>query len=542
MKEIEFNLVEEPWIRMLHFDNSIEEVSLLDALRNAHQYADLGGELPTQNVAILRLMLAVLHTVFSRVDETGAEAPFEEPDDALERWETLWNLGAFPEKPIADYLQTWKERFWLFHPERPFGQVPEAKIGTQNSVAKLDGTLSESNHKVRLFPVKAMEHKESLSYAEAARWLLHINGFDDAALKPKVAKELRESPTAVGWLGKLGIVYACGENLFETLMLNLVLLRETGELWGEEKPAWELDTPRAKELAKIPLPDNQAQLLTLQSRRILLEREQDAVVRYVEKCGDFFEVPNAFAEQMTVWNLRKKTGEYMPQRHQASKQMWRDFANLFLETEGVHIPGVVQWVQKLKRCKLIEKTQNIQFFAVSARYDTSQESAVTDILGDSITFRAGLLDENGLLWKNWINEEIHKCDETAGLLRWLATQIFYAGGGNASLEESDLAASVTGPMEEAWYAQLDGPFRQWLASIDPETSDKVERIASWRKTAKNLAYQLANERVQQVGTAAILGRTVTVKNKSGKEEKNFYSAPKAFLTFQYQLRKIYPEG
>jgi hypothetical protein len=48
--------------------------------------------------------------------------------------------------------------------------------------------------------------------------------------------------------------------------------------------------------------------------------------------------------------------------------------------------------------------------------------------------------------------------------------------------------------------------------------------------------------MQQVGTAAILGRNVTVKNKSGTEEKRFYSAPKAFLTFQYQLKKIYPEG
>jgi CRISPR system Cascade subunit CasA len=272
-----------------------------------------------------------------------------------------------------------------------------------------------------------------------------------------------------------------------------------------------------------------------------LEREQDAVVRYVERCGDSFEIPNAFAEQMTVWNQRK-TGEYMPRRHQASKQMWRDFANLFLETEGGHIPGVVHWVQKLKKAKLIEKTQNIQFFAVSARYDTAQESAITDILGDSITFRAGLLDENGSHWMTWINEEVHKCDETASLLRWLAKQIFYAGGGNTRLEESDLAGSVTGPMEEAWYAQLDSPFRQWLASIDPKTSDKTERIASWRKTAKNLAYQLANQRMQQVGTAAILGKTVTVKKKSGKEEKHFYSASKAFLIFQSQLEKIYLKG
>lgn len=31
---------------------------------------------------MLRLLLAVLHTVFSRVDENGTPAPFEETDDA----------------------------------------------------------------------------------------------------------------------------------------------------------------------------------------------------------------------------------------------------------------------------------------------------------------------------------------------------------------------------------------------------------------------------------------------------------------------------
>ena len=74
MTETAFNLVDEPWIRVLLPDGAAAEVSLRDVLLRAHTFSDLGGELPTQNIAVLRLLLAVLHTVFSRMDETGAQA------------------------------------------------------------------------------------------------------------------------------------------------------------------------------------------------------------------------------------------------------------------------------------------------------------------------------------------------------------------------------------------------------------------------------------------------------------------------------------
>ena len=88
MKEVEFNLLDEPWVRVLCPDCTVREVSLTDALLHAHEYKALAGELPTQDVAVLRLLLAVLHTVFSRVDEQGQNAPVyagTEPDLVLER-------------------------------------------------------------------------------------------------------------------------------------------------------------------------------------------------------------------------------------------------------------------------------------------------------------------------------------------------------------------------------------------------------------------------------------------------------------------------
>lgn len=130
-----------------------------------------------------------------------------------------------------------------------------------------------------------------------------------------------------GWLGKLGLITAKGKTLFETLMLNLVLLKEDYEPWEPNVPAWELPKAREGERVEITIPDNPAALLTLQSRRLLLERNNDKVTGYRLLGGDFFSRENAFNETMTVWKSVMErgtsTGQYQPKRHDSSKQMWR---------------------------------------------------------------------------------------------------------------------------------------------------------------------------------------------------------------------------
>ncbi len=160
MQEIEFNLLTEPWVRVRLPDNTVQEVSLTDALVHAQEYMDLAGEMPTQDAAMLRLLLAVLFTVFSRVNEVGEPEPLEDEETALERWGALWELKRFPEQPIRDYLEQWKDRFWLFHPERPFWQVPEAKIGSPFKGGKLNGEVFESENKNNMFASYAGVEKE----------------------------------------------------------------------------------------------------------------------------------------------------------------------------------------------------------------------------------------------------------------------------------------------------------------------------------------------------------------------------------------------
>ena len=79
METMEFNLLQERWVRVRTQDCTVQEVSLTDALLHAHAYVDLAGEMPTQDAAMLRLLLAVLHTVFSRVDGNGVPAGTADP-------------------------------------------------------------------------------------------------------------------------------------------------------------------------------------------------------------------------------------------------------------------------------------------------------------------------------------------------------------------------------------------------------------------------------------------------------------------------------
>lgn len=541
MKDIEFNLLDEKWILVRKSDCTVDELSLTDALLKSHEYVELAGELPTQNVSILRLMLAVLHTVFSRYSPQGEPSPLYDSDDAADRWKELWNAGRLPEKPIRDYLASVHDRFWLFHPERPFYQTEAAKIGTEYTASKLNGAVSESGNKIRLFCGCTGVQKSELSYSEAARWLLYVNNYDDTSSKPK-GKNL-PSPGA-GWLGKLGLITIRGNNLFETLVYNLILLnhkRNFSEVWGPECPAWEPDVPNTAERAEIPMPDNLSELYTLQSRRLWLNRDDnEKVIGYNLLGGDFFEKVDAFIEPMTVWSKVKgneRAGEkFQPRRHDSSVQMWREFSYAFETAEGSHIPGVVLWTKYIKQ--MLPKSRKLISFSIASVQYGDKDFFVNDVFSDSLTFHTDLLTEIGEHWRAKITEEIKKCDESAAALRFLAKDIELAAG---SAEDTVLKRAVVERAREQYYYEIDLPFRNWLERIDPNweivSEQEEQALREWHETAKRIALRIGQELVESAGTAAIVGRAVKDKN----DKERYYSAPDAYRYFKVKLNEIYPK-
>lgn len=560
--ETEFNLLDEKWICVRRQDCTVEKLSLTDTLLHAHEYVGLAGELPTQDVAILRLLLAVLQTVFIYYAPDGTEEKLNDPDDVLDRWETLWKAGVFPEAPIRKYLNKWYDRFWLFHPERPFYQSVETmdeKTAAEFQAAKLNSSISESNNKIRLFSSRTGEEKARLSYAEAARWLIHIQAFDDGSNeRGKGVKAI-----GVGWLGNLGIIVARGNNLFEDLMLNMIGLDNNWDTWEEEIPIWE-QKPCSEPRREVQHPNSLSELYTLQSRRIALLPKNGFVTGCKICGGDYYEKDTyAFIEPMTLWKMDGKGSSIkekkrIPKTHNISCQMWREFSTCFPHDDDKTRPGIVAWIGYLRSMGLIDKSKYICFMICSVKYDT-MKSCYEDIFSDSLTFHTDLLTELGTNWQTYITEEVANCDKLAKAMRQLAKKLELAKG--SSLEKAEKCTAVESA-EKQFYYEIDVPFRQWLASIDPgrveDSEEKDNVIQAWRNTAKGIALKLGEELVNASGPAAFVGRTVEENKKedkkSSKKEKKkettnedskcvYYCAPMAFQEFENEVKYgIYKGG
>ncbi len=520
-----------------------KEVSLRDALLNAHQYSALAGESPAQDAAMLRLLIAVAYTVFYRTDENGQPAVLRDAEDALDRWEAIWHRGSFPEAPVRSYLEQWRPRLDLLDSERPFFQVPEAAIGTPHTSAKLNGMVLQSENKLRIFAGRTEASLGVLTLAEAARWLVYLQAFDDASVKPKTTagkQNVKSKPgSARGWLGNLGVLYAVGDSLFETILLNTVFLKDGEVLYAEPKPCWELERLRTGEYTVISQPDNLAELFTLQTRRVILHQENDRVNSYTEYCGDLLSTQDAFAEPMTVWRPIKKKSEtvgYSPRPHTPSRQLWRDFSSVAVQTDENRLPGISNWLRRLQSENCLDSKRVFRFAAVSALYDSSG-SSVTNTVSDTLAFHADLLSAAGHIWRKNIEDQIQFCDALAYAVGTLAGELAVAAGKREVKDKKPVPPPRTTAAEAAqaqFYFRIDAPFRQWLLRprADQPHEEMLALINEWHKTALQIVRELGNELVDAAGEAAFLGRWAEFDDK-----KQHYSSAEAFRRFLGRTRK-----
>jgi CRISPR system Cascade subunit CasA len=514
MIEKEYNLLDERWIRVLDADGGLAELSLPELFARAHLCKRLANETETVDAVILRLLLAILYAVFSDVDADNKDVPLTN-DNAIPRWKSLWEKNAFPCAPIEACLEHFRERFWLFHPETPFYQTAdlESRKCTEYHAPKLIGDISQSGNKGRLFFARTDSGR--LENAEAARWLLHLNAFDDTSAKPSIRGGDMKSPGA-GWLGKLGIVLSEGQNLFQTLLLNFVLLDVAGKVYDRGKPVWEAPV-RSGERKEIAQPSSLAELYTLQSRRLLLTREGGAVVGYKLLGGDFFEKENAFVEPMTLWRRNSKTGNFTPMRHNPARQIWRDFSALIATEADGRPPGIVQWNKRLINKGILSGMQ-LRFSAPSVGYG-DKDFFADDLFSDSVSINAYLLSDLGDDWQIQIVENLKKTDEAVQAFGRFASDLALAAGAD---DDKSNIARIRNAAREAAYSALDIPFRAWLADLRGDENVN-EAMINWKQSVRSILIDLAEERLNNAEDAAFIGR-------------KGYSASKAELYFKGNLK------
>ena len=534
MQEKEFNLLEEPWIRVLTMDLDEKEVSLLEVLVHAHEYSALSGEMPTQDFAVLRVLLACIQTVFYRYNADGEFDPIDEDwdtGDVLDRWREYRENGKFPENAIRSYLEEYRERFWLFHSETPFYQVADLKYGTDYGAQSLYGNVKSSNNKATKyhFSMKEGEEINSLSYPEAARWLLHVNGFG-VNVKNKKEAPGTTNAAGVGRLGKLGILYIDAGTLFEILMLNMTPLNPDEELWGAPKPIWESPVHTDQSIEIAP-PDNLPELYTIQSRRILLRREDGAVIGFRALNGDYYSTEDDFNEPMTLWRKSedKKSHRvtYLPKKYKPEVQVWREFSAIFTPDKEGHLPGIVQWGNLLCSEGMALQNTLVTFHVIGMVYGDGMSYTLGDCVSDGLTLSSELLSNFEGAWMNSILDEVEKCKrvvETA--IKPFAAKLGQIFNDDPKRRESLLA--------ERTYSAIDHPFRSWLVDINPASDKKEERCAQWEQMAKRCANRVVKEYIDSLTVDRYKIRTT--------ESGAVLSVPGAYNEYLSRLNQIYMAG
>lgn len=552
-----YNLLDEPWIAVLNEKNGEKrEISMLEFFRNAGEYRSLAGEMETQNFAVMRFLLAVIQTVFSRFDLQGNVLPGiilndrwvqTEPVDqddledycscTDECWKQLYMGNAFP-NIIIDYLERWRDRFNLFDEEHPFYQVnkkemdeimtkiPKKKQPTSFYGKNLNRTISESENKEALFsPVvnggnEKRGNKDIMTAAELARWLLTFQGYSGLADKVSLTSE-GQRPSK-GWLFDLGGIYLQGNTIYETLVMNYLPESpvDNKSLAGRvQRPCWEVrGSEMVDGLCQGASIDNLAELYTNWSRAVYIDPKLDIGKPLEIKAVKLPEIDHTehCIEPMTLWKYNdngSNKDHFTPKKHAAGQSLWRSFGIIAMKSsadEGFkqHQPGIFRQYERLASTAGSRWTD---LTGISMEDDGNATSWLpVDEISDSLQINDLVItDRDSDGWVIRINDTVETTKEVVsviyrGFLRGICEIR------NLKLKPMDsLAEGFIKEETEKIYAEIDIAFKDWLISINPDDS-KEEKVRQWYDQLKKMVLRQGEE----------LFENSTVRDLTGIEKDN----------------------
>ena len=521
MKNPEYNLLDEPWIPVRLLDGTITDVGLLELLRRSTDIADLACELPTQSIAIQRLILAIAYRVATPRD--------------MQDWVRQWDEGA-PTEQMIEYLERWRDRFYLFGGRFPFMQVADLRTA-KNSVSGLEKLIADVPNGEQFFTTRHGQALACISASEAARWLVHAQAYDPSGIRSGAVGDSQVKggkgyPIGPAWCGHLGLVWLKGKDLDETLVLNLIPAA-TAELRGIDCStdwgacSWEDPEPESSVRGDYSLLDPAGtpkelsipRLLTWHSRRIRLVGDSSGVTGVVLAQGDklapqemrLYE-PQSLWRYSTPQSKKFKTDVYMPRKFEAGRALWRNLPGT--------LPTVatVQGVDKQpKREFLPSATLSFHYQLDNASIQTTypkvmriqavgvtygpQESTFEDIYSDELTLSVAVMRVEREDLSAEIDRQVRLTEEIARHVGNLAANLARAageGGEGAGEGARDRA-------KELFFSVVDTDFRAWLAQVDGhEGARDVGR--RWEHTLRQCAVDIQEELVRGASSSAIIGR------------------------------------
>ncbi|MEU4098220.1 type I-E CRISPR-associated protein Cse1/CasA [Streptomyces sp. NPDC026673] len=529
---LSFDLTSQPWLPVQLTTGEEALFSLREIFVRAQEVRRLSGELPTLEFSLTRLLLAVLHDAL------------DGPRD-LDSWADLWRD---PDSFAATdgYLTEHCERFDLLHPVSPFFQTVGLRSAS-GEVFSLNRIVADVPNGVPFFTTR-LPGVERLSFAEAARWVVHAQAYDTSGIKTGVvgdprAKGGKAYPQGVAWAGNLGGVLAEGTTLRETLLLNLIATDHQPPQ-SEDQPAWRRPPTSPGAAGDLSVrPSGPRDLYTWQSRRLLLHSDADGVYGVVLTYGDPLAVQNKYLrEPMTSWRRsqaqEKKLQQplvYMPHEHDPARAAWRGMEALItpgdsdastrVEPASDVRPGIVDWLARLQAERILHQGLRLRIRTFGAVYGT-QQSVIDETTSDAVSLALFLLSDTDPVPGQTAVAAVADADRAALAIGDLAFDLARAAGSTS--ESRKLAARA------AAYAALDGPYRLWLDAM-AEGDDPQQLRADWQHTARRIISHLADDVINAVGEASRQGRLVpTAKGWT------WLNAERATLWFNSRLDRALP--
>ena len=512
-----FNLVDDSWIMVVMCDGIPKELSLREAFRMAPQISYLTGDIPQQSALVLRLMEAILYRAYFFAKKDVQTHP-----DMIELWQEIWGAGVFDGQVIDVYLDKYRERFSLFG-ETPFMQVPGLKYVAKecDPVSEMVGDVPKPDK--FLFSMRTLNAPHSLSFAEAARWLLWVQGYDCAGIMPAVAGNTRikngkvyppKGLPGMGWSGSIGTIYVEGATLFETLLLNFVMFDESfgrADCFGVENdvPSWEKSDISPDDAAFVP--SGVAGLFSVGARRVRLVPSGDGgLVTGVVKCyGDTVRPTEAkSSETMTSWReskeQQKKLGlakpPLMPRSHDCSKALWRGLGPLVARSQEVDKPdlrpGVIKWIEVLKDEETEGLPKTLRIHAQGVEYG-SQSSVITNSYDDVLDLGDVMLRTDSPAVRR-ATGTVTRIEEAVGCLVNLVSDLRTIAADTKTKTEPRSASKTAlserekADVKEQAFLALDsvarGYLREFSADLDP-----VEHCKKWAEESRHVLCRIAND-------------------------------------------------
>ena len=265
-----FNLIEKSWIPCLMPDGSIEEFNLFDVLAKAHEIKEISDDSPLVITSLHRLLLAILHRNFGPKN--------------FDEWKDLWRKGFWDKDKLEAYFESpnCKDRFNLFDDERPFYQYPKLtkKGGIESDKQSIEVLMEEkaTGANATLFDHSFKSKEIAYPPSVVARYLIARQAFAISGGN-NFPFYLSNSTLIKGFS-----IMALGDNLFQTLALNLIVYYRDKPMPIQDDDGVSLDLPfwERKKLVEATERDKDGttplgylDYLTWQCRKIRLLPDED---------------------------------------------------------------------------------------------------------------------------------------------------------------------------------------------------------------------------------------------------------------------------